>query len=383
MADKEENTQEPKESLINPMVLKSLLVDTISEAFAESVSKAVADYKLSNKNRDLMVAGIKESFTQDKLVIVLGAGVSIPYALPSWNTLMQALISKTLFNNSKDETENDDRKALVFAEVFNAVFSPNPLISARFLSSKYEIKNAEFEKEVKKILYQDISLKDTSSLMKELVQLCAAPGKSPNLDSIITYNFDDILEYELDRSSVKIPFTSIYASPHEIKKNELPIYHVHGFIPRDRDIQLNNRITLGEEIYHKQYSEVYNWQNLIQLEKFKDKTCLFIGVSLTDPNQRRLLDISKGLRPENSPHYIIKKKYDLNTVKEKLDAFVQSNPGILERKNINDISLENLSEVMIASAEKFENDDAQSLGLHVIWIESYEEIPSILESIRS
>lgn len=81
---------------------------------------------------------------------------------------------------------------------------------------------------------------------------------------------------------------------------KLKIYHVHGFLPQDGDIGAGNKITLGEFVYHEQYNNIYSWNNIVQINKFRDNTCLFIGTSLTDPTIRRLLDIAKSQKKQKS-----------------------------------------------------------------------------------
>lgn len=53
----------------------------------------------------------------------------------------------------------------------------------------------------------------------------------------------------------------------------------------------------------------YSWSNLIQLNYLRENTCLFIGLSLTDPNLRRLLDIASRKHDNDVPkHYAILKR---------------------------------------------------------------------------
>jgi len=151
---------------------------------------------------------------------------------------------------------------------------------------------------------------------------------------------------------------------------ELPIYHVHGFLPEDRSAYTNlNRATLvfSEEGYHKIYSEPYHWSNLIQLTTLKETTCLMIGLSLTDPNLRRLLEIVP--KPIDSvKHFAFMRRLDYekftkNDGKNIVKAPVGTISKFLERHH-------SLNEAVM-----------RELGINIIWYEEYDEIPKILQRI--
>ena len=42
-------------------------------------------------------------------------------------------------------------------------------------------------------------------------------------------------------------------------------------------------VVFSEDAYHSQFMEPFSWSNLIQLNKLGQSTCLFVGLSLTDP----------------------------------------------------------------------------------------------------
>lgn len=321
---------------------------------------------------------LREAYLSEKLVPVLGAGTSIEYGLPSWNTLLQALLART-FQSAGD----NDAKALLFAEVFSRIFDPSPLIAARYLAGQFQDKRQGFEGAIQKLLYDQIKPDFTSDTMKEIVQLAAAPGKSPNLDSIITYNFDDVLEEELRKASIQVPFRSIFTVGQNPTENELPIFHVHGFIPREGTLSAENEITLGENLYHQQYTNIYNWANLVQLSKFKDSHCLFMGTSLTDPNQRRLLDIANTLRGNSSMrHFIIKRRYPHETIEERLRSLLEANKDIFDEKVMHNIQFSELVQAMLEAVHKFDEKDASSLGVQTVWVDEFKEVPEVLKQMR-
>lgn len=173
-------------------------------------------------SRQDIVRKLSKSLDDRKLVLVLGAGVSMGFGLPNWDTLLQKLMITTI--------EQEQKVSTVLSRLFTNIFSPSPLIAGRYLQKYYEDKALSFEEAVRKILYEQLDISKPSSLMDEIVNFCVAPGNSPNLDSIITYNFDDILEQRLSKVGVPVPYKSIYGIGMNTGRH-LQIYHVHGFLP--------------------------------------------------------------------------------------------------------------------------------------------------------
>jgi hypothetical protein len=317
---------------------------------------------------------LKNNFRDEKLVLVLGAGVSMGFGLPNWEILLQKLMVMSI--NSKDDSSTN------LSALFSKIFNPSPLIAGRYLQKHFESQKKLFEEEVRSILYKEIDREVQSPLMDQIINFCISPGKSPNLNSIITYNFDDILEERLKALPIDLPFKAIFGNSEDIEAGELPIYHVHGYLPEKGDLAENNLITFGENFYHKQYMDIYSWNNIVQINKFRDYNCLFVGVSLTDPNTRRLLDIANQQRTESKGfHYCFKLKQDADFVKDKLEFLMSQTDNVIS-ENIEDIDMQSTVESLIALFESFEEKDLLSLGIKTIWVKNYSEIPLKLDEIR-
>ena len=343
--------------------------------------------KLQSLSQEGKIQEATEWFESESLVLVLGAGASASYGLPDWNTLLQKLLLLSLQSDDKKSKNEVDEKSGVLAKTFSRIFEPNSLVTARYLHNhfkeKYPTSKLAFETAIRDALYSGVDINNESALMKEIRKLCIAAGRSPNLDSIITYNYDDILERCLKNIEVDIPFKSIHASGMKCDKKELAIYHVHGYLPSNGKLTTKNKVILSEDGYHQQYSDVYGWSNLIQINKFKDHNCLFIGLSFSDPNLRRLLDISKNERGDNEVHhYWIKKRYIQDDVEKKLKKLLNENNEILEDKIKAELDLPEFSNELVNLMEKYEENDALSFGVGIIWVSSYDEIPNVLSKVR-
>lgn len=329
------------------------------------------NFSSKKQNIDSEIENLQDYFKNDKLVFILGAGVSVPFGLPSWQLLLQKLMVTTIDNGEIAST---------IAELFYIIFNPNPLIAGRYLQQQLDLKKESFDKAVREILYENVNIEADSPMMKEIVKFCIAAGKSPNLNSIITYNFDDLLEQNILRSDVELPYCSIYGNGQEIKQSELPIYHVHGFLPQSGEISELNTITFGENFYHQQYSDIYSWNNLVQINKFRECNCLFLGFSLTDPNTRRLLDIANQQRiTKSGHHYTFKILPNKKNIEELLHEWVAKQKD--EEKNQSKI--DEFIDTLINMRRVFEEQDMLSLGVKVIWVNNYADIPKILQRIRT
>lgn len=338
------------------------------------ISKIEAKLPKSHSiSKNAAIRNINGAYQKEKLVLVLGAGVSVEFGIPSWNGLLQNLMVHTI--------EKEHKVSSILSKLFNEIFTPNPLIAGRYLQDYFENNDASFESMVRDVMYSTVDKKKHSELISEIVRICVAPGKSPNLDSIITYNFDDILESKLKETGMDIPFRPIYGIGMEVKNDELPIYHVHGYLPEKSKLNDSNKITFGENNYHQQYSDIYSWNNIVQINKFRENTCLFIGSSLTDPNIRRLLDIAlKQKGNKRKHHYIFKKRIEIEYLKSKLEnALTEEN---LNKKNGTGLNFDETLGLLKGIYERFEENDSASFGVQTIWVDNYDEIPVMLKKMR-
>jgi SIR2-like domain len=151
----------------------------------------------------------------------------------------------------------------------------------------------------------------------------------------------------------------------------LPIYHVHGFLPRHpRDYNGIEKADLAfsEEGYHRMFADPFHWSNLVQLNHLREGPCLMLGLSMTDPNLRRLLEVSaRGL--EDSRHYVFMERLTL-------DAFLKAKDGKrveLRRKP---------AEAFLRSHHSLHETLFRELRIKVVWFESFAELPDYVRTLR-
>ena len=125
---------------------------------------------------------------------------------------------------------------------------------------------------------------------------------------VITYNYDTNLEYLLKKRGLM--YSSVYdENSFVIKDSIVAIYHVHGLLPFDKykERKYIDSLIFNESEYFYLYNNPYTWNISKQMHDFTFCTCLFIGLSLTDPNMKRLLEVSLNPLKYN---FIFMKKED-------------------------------------------------------------------------
>jgi hypothetical protein len=97
-----------------------------------------------------------------------------------------------------------------------------------------------------------------------------------------------------------------------------------------------------------------------------------------------LLDISRHERGDNEIHHIcFKRRQSVARVRQRLERVVSDNKEILGDHGLTSDALDEAVPELIKMIERFEESDASSFGVGVVWVDSHDEIPAFLKSIRS
>lgn len=283
----------------------------------------------------------KTSLTEERFTLFLGAGVSMSANLPSWWNLLKDMIDTCKQKEFKDGD----------IEKLTKVCYNSSIVMGRFVRMMMEKKSndEDYYQCLHDALYGGISAY-RSPLIDEICNL--VDSKKLQAQSIITYNFDDVMERALRERGIGNYSVFGQNQPQRF----FPIYHVHGFIPYANKDDIKSVPVLSEEEYHRVYASSYNWSNVEQLHALSRTTCIFIGLSMTDPNLRRLLDIAIQ-DSENDPRHFV----------------------FLPR--ISEFGTDKNAEAKNNEAMKIQKQIFMELGLRVIWYRDYNELPKLLKEI--
>lgn len=328
--------------------------------------------KLSQKKdwkeeRKAIIEEAKRIVWQGNCVLFFGAGVSMSAKMPSWSDLLKGLMSEV------KQLKGDALDA--FKELNSHVLEEcgdSYLVMARYLQTAIKLYDdkLDFSLLIQRHLYN----KEHSSLLLEVLATIVQQKKT---DEVLTYNFDDILEQKLIEKGMLDGRDFITVSKDaEIKgHNMLPIYHVHGIIPETGPADI---VVFSEEEYHKRYSNPFHWSNIEQLHAMSRKHCFFIGLSMTDPNLRRLLDTARQInKTDNECHYAFLRrqkleKYCLASMAD-VCKYVHVSESLIDKKKQKNIYDLNYTVIECIFRE---------LGVKVIWFEDFEEeLPYLIEEV--
>ncbi|WP_447768059.1 TIR domain-containing protein [Pseudomonas kilonensis] len=323
----------------------STLVQSLEVVKRKDIAHPRQSPEKRNDTHTSQIANLGAALKSGRLTLVCGAGTSVKAGIPVWSELLLSLLKSMIERLSKDHSLNLGSNA---AEEFNKRHGASSLILGKYLKNNL---GNDFGKQVRDALYRKNPT--TCDLIDAIVDVSRPQRDGKPLDSIITFNFDALIEESL--SAANVQNRAIYTEAIKHDPNELPVYHVHGYLPRTGKIPSDNDIVFSEDAYHGQFIDPFSWSNLIQLNKLTQNTCLFVGISLTDPNMRRLLDVAWRKNPDKSvSHYILKKVPRFGSADDVLDDL----------------------------ARLLEEQDANALGINVIWVDSYDQIPTIIRSLR-
>jgi hypothetical protein len=336
---------------------------------------------------------LKTAWRERRLVLFLGAGVSSPYGLSNWTDLVLDLL---LNESSKFERFWPHyRKAL--ALWMTDYFDFSPLALARVVKykrqkSRRKLTKDEQQKEFLELVHDSLyrTFNENPSGTTALTTIAEIVARSERLrggrriPAIFTANFDNVLEMELEKVGVKA--RSVYDETRRTD-NELQIVHVHGYLPREGPIPQIN-LVFSEDEYHRLSYSLFHWALADIISCLRNYTVLFVGLSMSDPNLRRLLDAT-NVRGQRPAHFLVRKEYALT-----LDARTKAirivneyaeeqgmRANLTQTKTTSNVS--NAIDVMLKQAHQYDRELFKDMGLGTIWVNHFDDIPKLLKKVAS
>ena len=335
--------------------------------------------------------GLQWAWRDKRLVLFLGAGVSIPYGVPSWNNLvLELLFEQAAHTRRLGRMLPHYRRAL--ASWMTDYFDYSPLVLARMVERDAEKRSKKkgaskatngtpiFLEKLRFQLYAEAKTppgrRTTLQAIGELIQ-----RSKGNVRCVINFNFDGLLEEELE--SRNIPTISVFDGARQ-HSGEFRIIHPHGFVPRSGPID-RKHVVFTENDYHDLTHRTFHWGLSEIVNELRHSTVLFIGLSMSDPSLRRLLDASQNSKIP--PHWQLQKRHQVRAHEQQAAMADITNRAnrwgqILsypEQKN--QPQLAEALHAALQQADTYDSELFQSMGVKTIWLDSHDDIPALLDRI--
>jgi hypothetical protein len=333
---------------------------------------------------------LHEAWKNQHLVLFLGAGVSRDYGAPTWDTLVLEMLFEYVADGSplRDLAINYRRAV---SDWLADYFAYEPTVLARlvedFVLGGSILRGAPIDNSARQRFLEAVRAKLYDSVVhpqgRTTLQAVAdiVTKVKGNVPAIVNFNFDDLLEQELKHRGFS--YVSV-ASPGRAPHGPVPIIHAHGCLPQNEPIP-EGGIIFTERDYHALTEGVFHWALTEIVWNLRHRTVLFVGLSMSDPNLRRLLDAACSAGP--APHYLIQRKHEVPD-NEQLSVLqhLQHAAGVWRQKYGRglDKPSRDLFGVLKHTLEQVDQFDTQlfeKMGVNTIWIDEFAHIPALLDEI--
>lgn len=329
----------------------------LTEVVAETIAASVRRRRRSSKHvpvdakqilRDAILPALKEG----RLSVFVGAGVSCESGFPNWKQLLDRL--------ADDLVPPELRPAFSLLSDHGSL-----LVLGRFLKNQVGSPTL-FPARIHAALYgPEIDYRRDNPTLRFIVELVLAANSVASRITIFNYNFDDLIQQVLIAHDPKISFDTIVdaASAHQSRSN-IRIQHVHGYLPQEPSGSSDTwpEPILAEEGFNALLSDPGAWANNTQSAALTYDDCLFVGLSMADPNLRRLLDICQLSEPPHKP-----RRYVLARVYRTGDIFVEGSPP--------------MDQETAAQLNAIEADISASIGAVRVPLQNYDDFRDLSEAL--
>ncbi len=219
----------------------------------------------------------------------VGAGVSMEAELPSWN----ALVRKLLIGARRAGDDDDAVSAWA-----SAVLEEGPLAAAAVAEALYT-DAAAFRRALRDALYErDPDSYVPGSLAGQIAWLKQRLGSRL---ALLTVNYDGLLEAALTEQGVE---PASYVRGRSEPSGKAAVWHLHGRMIRatsGKSWHREGNLVLSEGSYVRSTTSTFPQEFVAQ--RLRSSLCVFVGLSMTDPNFIRWL-YSSSDQP-GGPRFVI------------------------------------------------------------------------------
>jgi hypothetical protein len=258
---------------------------------------------LSNVAREVL-REVREQHRGGRLGFLVGAGLSVPIGLPGWAAFNEALLEHAIGRHAPGGAAH----ARALSRAYLDLLQGQSLAAVDLVRQRV---GADFHVVLRGALYEREQLRKFQPTEVHYALGRLALDSQPAYPCLHTTNYDDLLELALHNMLGKRP-RAVHAGRRSSADGPR-VVHLHGYFPFDaagaaEEKRLAAELVASDLDYHRLSNEHAAWTNRELMALLDSRSVLIVGMSLTDPNVRRLLAYlseHKKSHDEAHDHFVI------------------------------------------------------------------------------
>jgi hypothetical protein len=259
---------------------------------------------LSNVARDVL-REVREQHRAGRLGFLVGAGLSVPIGLPGWAAFNQALLEQAMGRHAPG---NGAAQSAAISRAYLELLQGQSLAAIDLVRQRV---GADFHVVLRGALYEREQLRKFQPTEAHYALVRLALDSEPPFPVLHTTNYDDLLEMALKSSGGRKP-RAVHAGRRSLSDGPR-VVHLHGYFPYEHpgvaeEKRLAAELVASDLDYHRLSNDHAAWTNRELMTLLDSRSVLIVGMSLTDPNVRRLLAYlseHKKSHDEGHDHFVI------------------------------------------------------------------------------
>jgi hypothetical protein len=346
---------------------------------------------------DEAIADLRRAYKRADLTLYLGAGVSMASGLPSWDKLVLTMYLHAL--GRLDKEDSPLRNWRVYPNYLEAIAQfrigssadPAEITAQKIRALVPEPK--DFVELLRGTLYDRMRYSDSgqNETLDAVRKMCSDSQSGRGLAAVVSYNYDGLVErHGSTTRAIWVDEAGNGVADDDSTRSasfELPVYHVHGYLPDEGGGSTYEHLIFTEEQFHSAASDPYSWSNLVQMRQLGASTGLMVGMSLVDRNLRRLLEAMRKV-PNARPQYVILKREKAPQLDPRqLSRIEELAAEFGSNRKIDQPNAKSEDQVQAIYSLLYEHDRVmtmkvlKNLGVTVMWIDKHGELPGLLRDI--
>ena len=257
------------------------------------------------------------------ITLFLGAGISYSRGVPLWDEVVARLV-EWVTGQAGDREQLARAKALVAEHIdpglaARLALRSHPLehqLTLEWVRQRVEDRDVRralarrlddprtaagsaeeaFVAALRRALYENVSRDAGDDALAVAADIIRSEHRRPGgcrLARVVTFNADDLLEREVGSDRVVTPIVRASEHPPAGAPPPIPVYHLHGYLPRDTDdpSAAPDYLVFTDAQFWSTTSNPLSFANRVVANALHDSRCVFAGISMRDVNLMRWLAV--------------------------------------------------------------------------------------------